>query len=342
VSGRVQAALGNVVLELSPGPVSVRLEPAVQAYHAGAAAIALAARPDLPAADAAAAERVLALLSQLNPLALVPDGAQVEGLSNAALEVDARVDLSPLMAAQSGLTQLTALLPDFVRAEDIGAASIRSALQALDPAPLREQINVIFDRLGHRIVALKDIFFAAIDELGRVVDELLLPLSLGNLVSLADRLHAGLADQLLAFHPRRFKDEVTLIFDTVKRQLGAFDPGILIAELNQLRDQLLETLHGLVAGLLPDAAPFHELVDRVAGLKPSALLSPLVQTLAPISQLIASLDPHALFQPLIDAIARVRAQVPDVVAEVEAALDEVLDAIPDAASSGSVGASVSL
>jgi ribosomal 50S subunit-associated protein YjgA (DUF615 family) len=72
-------------------------------------------------------------------------------------------------------------------------------------------------------------------------------------------------------------------------------------------------------------------------LKPSQLLAPLVQTLKPISDLVAKLDPHVLFQPLIDAIQRIRDQLPEVIAEVEAALDEVLAAFPDGGDNSASG-----
>jgi hypothetical protein len=329
VSLRMDAKLAQLHAVLEPAQVSARLTDAAQAYHSAVAKIAQAARANLSAADAAAAGRILGVLEQANPLALVPQTVQFDGVLTASAQLEARLDLSGLRAAVPGLARMEALIPEFLRAPDLGAASIRQALRDLDPAPLRDEINALFDRLGRRVVALKDVFFAALEELGRFIEEFLLPISPGNLVALADRLHAGLKQQVLAFHPGQFKDEVKLIFDTVKRQLGAFDPSIIVDELNQLREHLLQKLRDLVAALLPDAQPFHDMQARLAQLKPSVLLEPLTHSLAPVSELVASLDPQALLEPLLEAIARVRQQLPEVIAEVEAALDEVLAAFPE-------------
>jgi len=337
VSLRVGTSLAGVRAEFEPAQVSRRLGEAVQAYHTTAAAIGAAARSNLPAAEAAIATRVLALLGPVHPLQLMPDPAQFEGVRGASAQLEARVDLRSLRSAFPGLAQVDRLIPDFLKTPDLGAGTIRQALRDLDPGPLRDDINQIFDRLGRRIVGLKDVLLAALAELGRVVEEFLLPITPGNLVSLADRLHAGLKQQILELRPNRFKDEVTLLFDTVKRQLAAFNPALIVQELNALRDHLIQKIRGLVTQLLPDPALFAETQARLAALKPSVLLAPLTQTLAPVTQALATLDPQALFQPLIDAIARVRTDLPQTIAAVEAALDEVLAVFPEG---GPAGASV--
>jgi hypothetical protein len=339
VSLRINGAFATVHAELDPAQISVRLGDAVQSYYSAVARIGVAAQESLSGEDAAIAQRTLSLLGQASPLSLLPASAQFSAVFSATVQLEARVDMNSLRSSLPILAQTEKLIPDFLKNADLGAAAIRQALRDLDPAPLRDEINEIFDRLGRRIVGLKDIFFAALEELGRLIEEFLLPISPGNLVSLADRLHAGLKDQLFAFHPRQFKDEVQLIFDTVKRQLAAFDPMIIVEELNALRDALIEKLRELVGQLLPDPALFNDMQARLALLKPSALLAPLVESLAPVSEVVASLDPNQLLEPLVEAIARVRQQLPEVIAEVEAALDEVLDAFPEggpSAASGSV------
>ena len=324
VSLRLGACLAGVRAEFEPAQVSRRLGEAVRAYHATAAVIGVAARSSPAPAEAATAARVLALLPQVHPLQLVPQPAQFEGVRSACAQLGARLDLRALRAAVPGLAQVDRLIPDFLRSADLGAGTIRQALQELDPAPLRDDINQIFDRLGRRVVGLKDVFLAALEELGRVVEEFLLPVTPGNLVRLADRLHAGLKQQILELRPGRFKDEVALLFDTIKRQLAAFDPALIVQELTTLRDHLIAKIRGLVSQLLPDPALFAETQARLAALKPSALLAPLTKTLAPVSQALATLEPQGLFQPVVDAIARVRAELPETIAAVEAALDEVL------------------
>jgi hypothetical protein len=167
-----------------------------------------------------------------------------------------------------------------------------------------------------------------------VVEEFLLPVSPGHVIQLGRRLHAALKEQILAVHPNTFKDEVQLIFDAVKAKLRAFDPAFLADELNGLRDSLIAALRALVDQLLPDMAPFVELQERLAQLKPSQILRPAVEALKPVTDAIALLDVNTLAQPLIDAVDRVRRDIPEVVSRVEGGLDDVLAAIPEGGASG--------
>jgi hypothetical protein len=123
----------------------------------------------------------------------------------------------------------------------------------------------------------------------------------------------------------------------VKAQLKAFDPAILVDELNHQRDVLIQTLRDFVTQIQPDLSEFVKLQQDLAALKPSEILKPAVESLKPVADLLGKIDVKIILEPLIDAIAKVRAQVPEVVAEIEAALDEVLNAIP-----GGGGASVSV
>ncbi|MDB6062009.1 MAG: hypothetical protein JWM78_2112 [Verrucomicrobiaceae bacterium] len=345
ISAHIDTALVQVHLEFEPAQISAQLSAATLAYHDAVGAIASAAALATAPNDAATSTRVLALLNDMNPLVLVPESAQFDGVFSASLQVQANLDLSAFADAAPALAQIQELLPEFLRVPELTSDAIRQALQDLDPAPLRIEINTLFDRIGKRIVALQHIVAAAFEELGRIAEEFILPVTPSALAHVADNLHAALKQQVQEFSPTRFKDEVTLIFDVVKRQLGAFDPVIIVNELNGLRDALIQQLNEMVTKLLPDPAPFHELQDQMAQLKPSQLLAPLVQTLQPISDLVAKLDVHVLFQPLIDAIARIRDELPTVVAEVEAALDEVLAAFPEGgidSASVSVSASASV
>jgi hypothetical protein len=342
VATRVDGALQQVSGTFDPAQLSAQLGEAVFGYHDAVAAIATAAAaPTISADDAVVSVRVLGLVEGLNPLALLPERTQFDDLFRATAQVRARLDLGPLRAAQPGLMHIQRLLPGFLRLPELGADAIRQALVELDPAPLRVEINAFFDRIGQRIVALEQVIAAAFEELGRIAEEFILPVTPTALAHIADALHAGLKQQVLAFSPTRFKNDIQLIFDVVKNQLGAFDPTLIVQELNALRDALIRKLHDLLDQLLPDPAPFVTLQAQLAQLKPSQLLAPLVQTLQPISDLVAALNPQALFQPLVEAIARIREELPTVISEVEAALDEVLAAFPQGGTD-SGGASVSV
>jgi hypothetical protein len=340
---RITDALRNVHAEFDFVTVSNRLRDAEDAYHNAVIAIANAAQQPLSPSDAPVAARVVATVADLDPLNLVPSPSDSSGVLNACVNVEAHLDLSGIRAGFGTLNDLQAILPAFLTVANVTAGSVRQAIHDLDPAPVRIEINNIFDQLGHKIVGLQSAFLAALEEFFLAVENFLIPVTPGSVIQLASRLHAALKDQLLAFSPATFKDEVKLIFDVVKNPLTAFDPSIIVNELNGPRDQLIQRVEGLVAGLLPDPAPFNALIAELAQFKPSAILAPITQALQPLSQLIALLDVKVLLQPLIDAIARIRGEIPKVIADIEAALDDVLSAFPEGGpASVSVSASASI
>jgi hypothetical protein len=261
----------------------------------------------------------------------------------ASLRVRADLDLRGLRSAFPAIDALRGILPSFLDSVDDSGQSLRDALRALDPAPFREQINTLFDRVGRRIVGLENVLVAALEEIGDAVEQFMLPVNPSTLVNLAHRLHAGLREQVAALSPATLKDEVKLIFDTVKRQLTAFDPAALAAELNGPRDVLIGQIRTIADNVLPDPAPFVALRAGLADLRPSVILADVTTSLEPVSKLIATIDPDTLLAPLIAAIARVREEVPEVISDIEAAIDEVLAAFPEGGSdSVSVSATVSI
>lgn len=334
ISIRVDTALEGVMAQFRPAQVADRLGPAVTAYRSAARRLGVAARGSLAGSDAAAAQRVVAMLDGLDPLTLLPDGALVQGIVSASVNVKASLRLDALQAAVPALNKLRTVLPDFLQQPEAGAAALRQFIHDLDPAPLRVQINATFDQIGHRLVALQTPLMAGLDEFMGVIEDFLMPVSPGHVLQLARRLYVAAREQILAFSPATFKDEVTLIFDVVKAKLASFSPAFLADELNGLRDSLIQTLHDMVGELVPDMAPFLELQQRVADLKPSRILQPAVDALKPVSDLIAQLDISTLMQPIIDAIERVRNDLPEVVSRIEGGLDEVLNAIPEGGGSG--------
>ena len=330
VLARIDQTLDGALALLEPPVVSERLAEAALAYHAAASRIAAASRLELSAGDRAVALEVAASLPSLDPLLLVPSTSQADQLRAAlrrAADGTALADLRRSFAKAG--PGLTGLLPSFLTSGDLGAAELRQALRDLDPTPFRVEINALFDEVGQKLRGLEDALAIVLEELTLAGEELLESISPGSLVALAVRLHAVLKEQVAALGPATFKDEVALLFDVVRRQLAALDPANIAAELNALREALLAKVDGLVDALLPDPAAFDALLVRLAGLKPSRLLATLSATLRPLAELVAMLDPEALVQPIIDAIARIRAQLPQVLADIEAALDEVLGALQE-------------
>lgn len=343
VQARISGGLGAAHAEFDIGSIGTRLRDAEDAYRDSVTSIANAAKGPLAQADAAIAARIIAMLPDLDPLTLLPNPSDSAGVLTATLNIEGNLDLSGMRAAFATLHDLENIIPAGFAAADLSAATIRQAIQALDPAPARIEINQIFDDLGKKIVGLQASFLAGLEEFFLAAENFLLPITPAAIIQLASRLHQALKEQLLALSPQTFKDEVQLIFDVVKRPLTAFDPSIIINELNGLRDQLIETIEGMVAGLLPDPAPFNALIAGLEKFKPSEILAPIVEALQPLSQLIATLDVKLLLEPLLDAIARIRSEVPKVISDIEAALDDVLSAFPEGGpASVSVSATASI
>jgi hypothetical protein len=337
VEGGLQAAIG----EFHPSLITRKLDDSALAFQSFVAKFT-ALSANLNPADAVVAGRIGNLLGQLDPLLLTPSPAQSEGLMAASAQAKAGVHLDGIQNVASQLIALESMFPAFLQAPQVTAASLRQFLKDLDPSPIRIAINTAYDRIGKRIVALQEPLMKGLDQLMGQVEDFVLPITPGALLGLADRLHQAVKDQLLAFHPDRFKDELKLVFDIVKAQLKAFDPAILVDELNHQRDVLIQTLRDFVTQIQPDLSEFVKLQQDLAALKPSEILKPAVESLKPVADLLGKIDVKIILEPLIDAIAKVRAQVPEVVAEIEAALDEVLNAIPEGGgASVSVSASVS-
>ncbi len=272
----------------------------------------------------------------------MPDLTQQDALFAASLRIRANVDLSEVRAAYSDIgTELGSIFPAFLETAQQTSAALRAGLQALDPAPVRDQINALFDQVGAKLIAISGVFEAALEEIGLAIEEFLLPLNPSTLITLASRLHSAAKAQIIALGPAAFKDEVHLIFNVIKGQLDILNPSFLTAELAKLRDDLLKKLDHLVDDLLPDAAPFNTLQAQLAAFRPSEVLAPLADSLEPFSDLVQQLDPSGLLQPLVEAMARIREEVPDAIATIEAAFDEVLAAFPEGGTdSGSISVSV--
>ncbi len=329
IVARLDSALGTARAEFDTGALFDRLSAALDGYHAAVAKIA-AASVNLSSEDAAVAARINILLPEVDPLRLLPDLDLQDALYRGALRLHDELDLSNLRGVFGEVEEeLGALIPAPLATLEETSAGLRAALQALDPAPVRVQINELFDQMGAKLVEVSEIFEVALDEIGLAVEEFFLPLNPAGLVNLAGQLHAAAKAQLLALSPAAFKDEVQLIFDVVKEQLDVLNPAFLVEEMGTLRDEVLARLDHLVDDLLPDAAPFHALQAELAEFKPSEILASLATSLEPFSDLVQELDPSSLLEPLIAAIAAVREQVPEAIATIEAAFDEVLAAFPE-------------
>lgn len=337
---RIDGALSRVQAELGVIATTTAVADGALAYQRVAAKLSFGAR-SASGPDITVSVRVTASLPALDPLRLVAGAGQAASIAASATVARGRADLGALRSAYAvGVARLDRLLPAFL-GDGLNGAGLVGALRALDPAPIRDEVNALFDEAGQFLAGLGDVVAAAMEEIAEAAEELLLPLNPSGLLGLVSRIHAGVLAQVQSLAPATLAEHVRLVFAAVRHQLEALDPAQLAEQVDAVREGLLAALDDLVDGLLPDPAPLHDLQQRLEQLRPSQLLAPVIVALRPITELAASVDADALVQPLLDAVERVRSQVPDVIAQLEEAFDEVLRAFPEGGVS-SVSGSVSV
>lgn len=344
VLARIDATLASVESELGIVATTTAVSGAALAYQRLAAHIAIVA-PNAAGDDAPVAVRVNASLPTLDPLRLVADSAQATALAAGAALATSRVDLASLRSSYAvSVGRLERLLPEFL-GDGLDGSGLLGALRALDPAPIRDEVNQLFDEAGRFLAGLGESIAAAMEEVATAAADLLQVISPTSLLDLVSRIHAGVEAQVEALAPATLAEHVRLIFGAVRRQLRALDPAQLAAQVDAVRESLLTALDELLDGLLPDPAPLRLLQQQLDQLRPSRLLAPVTAAFAPISELAGRLDADGLVQPLVEGIDRIKEQVPDVIAQLEAAFDEVLRAFPQGGVtgvSGSASANVSV
>ena len=165
---------------------------------------------------------------------LIPGPGQTAALSAAAVAAR-RADVGALRSAYAvGVSRLRLLLPAFVGDADSGAGLL-GALAALDPDPIRVEVNALFDEAGHFLAGLGDVVTAAIEEIAKQLEELLLPLNPAGLFDLVTRVHQNRLIQVQAISPAALAEHVRLVFAAVRRQLEALDPGRLAEQVDAVR-----------------------------------------------------------------------------------------------------------
>ena len=336
VLGRIDDVLAGVEGDLGIVATTTAVADAAHAYQRVTARLAVAAA-GVTGDAVTVSVRVSASLPTLDPLRLVASSGQATAVAAGCAFAATRADLSALRTAYAvGVAVVERLLPDFV-GSGLDGSGLLGALRTLDPAPIRDEVNSLFDEAGVFLAGLGDAVVAALEEVAAAAEDLLLPLNPSALFELVSRIHAGLVAQVEALAPETLAEHVRLVFAAVRRQLEALDPAQLAAQVDAVRQGLLDALEALLDGLLPDPAPLHTLQAQLQQLRPSQLLAPVTAALAPISQLAGAIDTDALVQPLVDGIDRIKEQVPVVIAQLEAAFDEVLRAFPEGGVSGVSG-----
>ncbi|HPP47577.1 MAG TPA: hypothetical protein PLF25_08785, partial [Accumulibacter sp.] len=155
---------------------------------------------------------------------------------------------------------------------------------------------------------------------------------------------AALKADLALFDPAGIEAEVRQLRDALLGVLQAFSPAALAGAL----DPLFAAARGKLAALDPatllgDLSPLAGVVEQFRALQPSLVLQPL---LAQATDIEAALVRLLAFDPgeiLLQAVAKLKLELEEILAAVEAELDGLLDDLSGGASGGlSVSASVSV
>ena len=310
----------------------------------------------------------------LQDVALAADGAalSVEGRvelegSLAAVQLDLRVEGTALSRQQAeeelerlrarlhepGLGrlierlrgQLGALVPaPLLEGGLAGSAHERLAalLDELDPAPLIEEL----DDLGPRVQAKVEQFADTIARgLIKVWDTLvtgLSPLMPAGLLELMGEAAARLRAEFEVLDPAVIESEVADLLDAVIDGLAAFSPARLADELGLVFDGALAKLQALdPAALLANLDPLANVIAGFEALRPSAVLAPLLATTEELSEAFEAIVSVDITGPLVEAVARLKAQLEEIIAAVESELRALLADLR-AMAGGGAGVSLSV
>lgn len=378
--GRVRSAAAGVIDEalrqVSSPLASLRRLAHSASLLAGEAGARLAERRHL--LDLAAERGPLAdLRAAIDRLRRVEGLLAAEGRSSVelggavlALRVDAHLDaaalggqrLDAVQAALTGgtagsgtlaasLSRLARLLDEFLPAEltlpdsrATALARLDALFDAIDPSAIAAQMDVLGAKLLDKMQSFaRELFLAVLRLVNQIISRLMPLLPQGLLPSLRGAFAALKAD-LALFDPAGIEAEVRQLRDALLGVLQAFSPAALAGAL----DPLFAAARGKLAALDPatllgDLSPLAGVVEQFRALQPSLVLQPL---LAQATDIEAALVRLLAFDPgeiLLQAVAKLKLELEEILAAVEAELDGLLDDLSGGASGGlSVSASVSV
>ena len=195
VLGRIDDVLARVEGDLGIVATTTAVADAAHAYQRVTARLAVAAAG--ATGDAVTVSvRVTGSLPTLDPLRLVASTGQATAVAAGSRVAATRADLSALRTAYAvGVARIEQLLPAFV-GTGLDGSGLLGALRTLDPAPIRDEVNSLFDEAGQFLVGLGDAVVAALEELAAAAEDLLLPLNPTALMGLVTRIHGGLLAQV--------------------------------------------------------------------------------------------------------------------------------------------------
>ncbi|HNG39757.1 MAG TPA: hypothetical protein PK981_12035, partial [Accumulibacter sp.] len=245
----------------------------------------------------------------------------------------------------AGLSRLARLLDDFLPVELSLPDSRATALEridalfdAIDPTPLAAEMDALGAKLLDKLQSFARELFLAVLRLVQTILRLLTPVLPQGLLPVLRDGFATLKAELAIFDPAGFETEIRQLRDALLGSLQAYSPAALAGTL----DPLFAAARGKLAAfdpaaLLGDLSPLTGVVDQFRALQPSQVLQPLVAQATAIEAALGRLldfDPGDI---LLQAVAKLKLELEDILAAVEAELDGLLDDLSGGASVGKSG-----
>lgn len=270
----------------------------------------------------------------------VPRGELREATDRLAASVQPR-------SVTDRLKRLGSALPEFIPTSlalpgttSTALEKIEALFDAVDPMPLVTELDALGERIQRKLQSFaREIGLALIHLWNAVIDALMPALPQGIIPALQAAM-TELRNELASLDPAQIEAEIGRLLDAVVDMLGAYSPAAFAAELGETVDHVKAKLQSLdPATLLGDLDPVGDLIDEFKSLRPSLVLAPLLsQTEALEDTLLQVLD----FDPgeiLIQAVAKLRVELEEIIAAIEAEIDGLLDDL--GAGSGAAEISVS-
>lgn len=226
--------------------------------------------------------------------------------------------------------QLVSLIPSWAN-ENISAASVRRAFQALNPLRIVDEINQLYDAFKEQIRNIDPrVIQESLNETFDTIRQTLQGLDPQAVIAKVQEMIEALTQRLDAINLQLIADELEDIVDDVNAILTGLNPQPIIEQL----EDLVEQVRTVVAELQPSEvlgeleAPFLTAKEIVAEFDPAILKEPIQSVFEDIQSILEEIDIGILLQPLTDRLEQLRDELEEGLGRTETAFNGMIAAIP--------------
>ena len=276
------------------------------------------------------------IVPSLNPeLTLAPLRSAFQTLNRATLAIAAGLDVSQLASAFVPVSEkLEALVPAFLK-EELDLTHIQTALQALNPGRLADEVNGVYEQFALKTARFGDVFVA---ELPPIIERLSASTT-GFLPTVFEQafneIYTPLKTQLAALNPADIvADLEEATYTPLLAALDSIHPNLLLANLNldSKVQASIDTIDGITTSLKQLQATvsqqWTEILANIDQLNPIRLLEDTLNAAFEEIQLATTLDPQDIIDRLDRLMAIIREDLERALNDIDTALAEMLAAVP--------------